>query len=284
MTFDPIEFLERAVQIPSHDGVSEIRDFVKREVSSQGVAVEVDDAGNTIASRGTGRPHVVLNTHLDTVSPFIPFTRDGAVIRGRGSCDAKGPLAALLGAFFEVEPTGRVTVALTPDEETDSFGASQLEIAPDAFVVGEPTGLDICNAARGRFEVIVDLGGENAHAAEPETGVNAISAVKDVLAAAESYDTNHGPGTHETLGAPSVTPTVIRGGDAANQVPDECRIVFDRRSVPPESEADFRESFGEYVRDHVTPEVTVTVSFTDRAAPFLGAFETPADDPIVRSF
>jgi acetylornithine deacetylase len=239
-----------------------------------------------LATRGTGDPHVVLNTHVDTVPPHVAFERDGDVVRGRGSCDAKGPLAALLSAFLAVDPAGgRVTIAVTPDEETLSTGAAALDLDPDYCVVGEPTGLDVCNAAKGRFQGTITLAGENAHAADPEAGANAVGALKGVLRAVDTFDErDDAPSGHDALGAATLTPTTVSGGSATNQVPAGCELVVDRRSVPPETAEGFRASLAAHLRDHVPDAVGVEFALTDRESPFLAAFSTPADDPLVTTF
>ena len=280
--FDPIDFLERAVRTPSHEAVDAMRDLLVEELADHGVEAAVDGAGNVVAERGSGPPHVVLNTHLDTVGPHVAFERDGDRVRGRGACDAKGPLAALLAAFLDVDGP-RLTLAVTPDEETHSTGAAALDLVADGYVVGEPTGLDVCNAARGRFEAVVRLSGVNAHAAEAATGVNAVAAAGPALEAIASYDEAHGPPAHGSLGAPLLTPTVVRGGDATNQVPADCAITVDRRSVPPETAEAFRSGLEAHVRAAVADAVGVEVSLVDRPSPFLEAFETPADAPLVRA-
>ncbi len=281
--FDPIEFLERAVQTPSHESVGEMRALLTETLESNGVEATVDDAGNVLAERvGTeDGPHVVLNTHIDTVPPHVPFSREGDRILGRGSCDAKGPLSALLAAFFAIEPErGRVTLAITPDEETDSAGASALNLAGDAVIVGEPTGLDACNAARGRFQATVTLRGANAHAANPEEGVNAIAGLAPVLSALETFDSETG---HPELGSPTLTPTTVEGGTATNQIPADCSFVVDRRSVPPEGAEEFRRSLENHLQEAAPAEVEVIVSMAERDTPFLEAFETPADSTLVRT-
>lgn len=284
-SFDPLEFHARAVRTPSHDGVTAMRALLVETLEDLGLDPSVDDAGNVLASRGSGDPHVVLNTHIDTVPPAIPTTVDDAIVRGRGACDAKGPLAAMLDAFVGVEPrTGRVSVAITPDEETDSTGAAALtdRLSADAYIVGEPTGLDVCHAARGRFQATITVHGESAHAAEAASGTNAVDAAAEVLVALRTFDDRHGPGSNETLGAPSLVPTGVRGGEAPNQVPPSCEIVVDRRSVPPETAAGFRASLAEYLATVVSADVSVSVELADRRTPFLEAFETSTDDPLVK--
>ena len=285
--FDPLAFHERAVRTPSHEDVDAMRGLLCETLREHGQTPEVDDAGNVLASRGSGHPHVVLNTHIDTVPPHAPYARDGDVVRGRGACDAKGPLAALVAAFLAVEPEdGRVTLAVTPDEETDSAGAAALDLDADACVVGEPTDLAACTSARGRFQATVELAGEAAHAADPETGANAVTAAEQALDAIRSFDAARGPDPHPSLGPPTLTPTQIEGGEATNRVPAACRIVVDRRTVPPETQDGFFAAFEEHVRERVRDgvgqdSVDVTVRPAERETPFLGAFSTPDDADVV---
>src|SRR6056297_1417609 len=279
--FDPISFLEDAVRTPSHEEVGPMRELLVETLAEHGHDPAVDDAGNVLVTRGAGRPHVVLNTHVDTVPPHVPFERDGDVIRGRGSCDAKGPLAALLAAFLAVDPAaGRMTLAVTPDEETLSTGADALALDADAVVVGEPTGLDVCNAAKGRFQATVSLSGANAHAASPEEGVNAVRALAPVLDALDSFDDDE---PHPALGPATLTPTTVEGGTATNQVPASASFVVDRRSVPPEGAEEFRTRLVAHLRAAAPDDVGVSVDLTDRDTPFLGPFETDADDPLVEA-
>ncbi|MFC4358720.1 M20/M25/M40 family metallo-hydrolase [Halobium salinum] len=313
--FDPVSFLNDAVPVASDEDVAEMRELLvdTLERHSDDAALDadvaVDDAGNVVASRGaalddlggpgdpdTAGSHVVLNTHVDTVTPHVAHEYDGdaGVIRGRGSCDAKGPLAALLTGFLSVDPgDDRVTLAVTPDEETLSTGAHALVTDPDgplsglgdrdgdAVLVGEPTGLDVCTAAKGRFEGTVHLSGVNAHAAEAESGANAVAALEGVLAAVREFDAERDP--HPELGPASLTPTVVSGGDATNQVPADCALTLDRRSVPPETADGFRESLLVALRDAAPEEVGVDFAFTERDTPFLEAFATDRDAPVVRA-
>ena len=291
MAFDPVEFLERAVDVPSHEGVGPVRDLLVSTLEEEGVSPTVDAAGNVLASRGDGDGHVVLNTHVDTVPPHVPFERDGDVIRGRGACDAKGPLSAFVAAFLDAEPTdGRLTLAITPDEETVQTGAAHLrESLPDedgpidAFVVGEPTGLDVCTAARGQFEGTVTITGSAAHAASPAEGRNAIRAAAPVLEAMDTFDAEAGTPAHDLLGEPTLTPTTIEGGEAPNQVPAECRIGFDRRSVPPEESGDVPAALEAHLRGALPEGFDLAVELVPRETPQLEAFETDPDAPVVRA-
>ena len=292
---DPLDFLERAVRTPSHEDIAPMCDLLCETLREDGIEPTVDDAGVVATREASGDAadglHVVLNTHLDTVSPHVPAERDGDLLHGRGACDAKGPLAAMLAAFCGCKPDqGRLTLAATPDEETYSTGAAalvpSLDLDPergDWVIVGEPTGLDVCNAAKGRFEGHVTITGERAHAAEPHTGRNAITMAGRVLDALAGFDDRpDGLAAHPDLGAPTLTPTVVAGGDATNQVPAECEIVLDRRSVPPETAAGFASALNEYLGDRVPSPDAVSFALTERETPFLEAFETPADERVVR--
>lgn len=282
-SFDLVDFHAHAVQTPSHADVSEMRDMLFVTLDVEGEDPVVDDWGNVLATKGAGSPHVVLNTHLDTVPPPLPYERDGDRVYGRGANDAKGPLAALLAAFLAVDPDeGRVTLAITPDEETDSVGAHNLAFEdPDCFIVGEPTDLDATTAARGRFQGEIRVEGVGAHAANPDAGENAVAALEPVLAAIRTFDDEHGPAAHPDLGPPTLTPTVVHGGGAANRIPDEAVITFDRRSVPPEGQDEFFDALQSHLETAVPDAISVTVVPAERETPFLEAWETPADSAVV---
>ena len=297
--FDPLSFLETAVQTPSHESVGEMRELVVDTLDRFGIDSEVVAGGCVVAEKGSpapdAGPHLVLNTHLDTVTPHVPFERgtaaDGTdVVRGRGACDAKGPLAALLSGFIARAPErGRLTLALTPDEEALSLGAAALtgrspdtedRLGGDLFLVGEPTGLDACTAAKGRFQGTVELSGVTAHAAE-FAGSNAVAAAEGALAAIRTFDDD--TAEHPQLGPPKLTPTVIDGGDATNQIPADCSITVDRRSVPPETAEAFRSSLADAVRAATPEAVGADVALTDRDSPFFEAFSTDPSHEFVET-
>jgi acetylornithine deacetylase len=336
-SFDPIEFLVEAVACPSNDGVEKMRQLLVATLENHNIDAHVDSAGNTIATRGNKRDiaeptransnnsesalgtHLVLNTHIDTVSPHIPLNRDQSQshqsppktdtgtdttlhsdtsiaadvstedmtesdrIYGRGACDAKGPLAAMLTAFLSAHlpANATLTLAVTPDEEVLSTGAAALDLDADMYIVGEPTGLDVCTAAKGRFQGTLTLTGTAAHAAAPTTGVNAIAAVEDALKAIRTYDAGRPNATHPQLGRPTLTPTTIDGGTATNQVPATCRVVLDRRSVPPETADAFREKLTTAVMTAVSEEIGINFTLTDRPTPFLEAFATDPNHELV---
>ena len=291
MGFDPVSFLETAVETPSHGTVEPMRALLCDHLAAHGVEPTIHDGGSVLASKGdSSGPHVVLNTHLDTVAPHVPAEREGDVLHGRGSCDAKGPLAAMLAAFLDCEPDGTLTLAVTPDEERRSHGAAALVPAldldgerGDAVVVGEPTGLDVCTAGKGRFEGTVRVEGESAHAAEPHTGTNAITGAAAAIEAIDEFgERSDALSVHPDLGAPTLTPTIVEGGAATNQVPAGCEIVVDRRSVPPETATGFERDLDDYLRERL--DSSVSFALTERETPFLEALETPDDSGVVEAF
>jgi acetylornithine deacetylase/succinyl-diaminopimelate desuccinylase len=310
-TFDLADFHRRAVETDSTESVDEMRTVLLDTLDAADVAASVDDLGNVVATRGaadheaaaSADTHLVLNTHIDTVPPHVPYERrtgrpgdeavdgsedagEGDVVCGRGACDAKGPLAALLEAFLTVDPSdGAVTLAVSIDEETTQTGGAHLAetVDADGYIVGEPTGLDVCTAARGQFEGTVTIRGSAAHAASPEEGRNAIRAAAPVLEAMDGFDDAAGTSAHDLLGEPTLTATTIRGGEAPNQVPAECRIGFDRRSVPPEASDEVPAALEAHLGAALPEGFELSVELTPREVPQLEAFETDAEAPVVRA-
>ncbi|MFP4175524.1 MAG: M20/M25/M40 family metallo-hydrolase, partial [Halobacteriales archaeon] len=209
MNVDPVGFLEDTVPIESHENVEGMRDYLLENVSG----ARKHASGCVVAERGEGDGTVVLNTHMDTVAPHIAYERDGDVVRGRGACDAKGPLASMVAAYEGFDADVRtVRLVVSPDEETLSRGLhSYLRdeggVDIDFAVVGEPTSLDICTAAKGRFEATVEFVGESAHAASGD-GTSAVSCAADATRRLESVEPSH----DELLGESRLTVTRVEGG------------------------------------------------------------------------
>lgn len=278
--FDELEFLRDGVKIDTSESVEEIREFIVKTLSDHGVNAEVDDAGNLIASKGSGRPHLVLHSHMDTVEPNLEFEETEEEIRGRGACDAKASVAVFLKALTEADSKiGRLTVSLTPDEETESRKVADLGLDPDAVIVGEPTDLDICNSSKGRFEVQIEIEGETAHAANPEKGVNAVRTASKIINVLDDFDSGEGD---DELGSPTMTPTVISGGESSNVVPETCRVRIDRRSVPGEKMEEFIERLSFFV-ENLDIEGDIEIRRGANNSPLLGAFRTPRDEKLVES-
>ncbi|HUU09719.1 MAG TPA: M20 family metallopeptidase [Phycisphaerae bacterium] len=199
---------------------------------------------------------LLLEAHADTVpvegmtvAPFEPVVRQGRLY-GRGSCDCKGPMAAMLLAIRTVlDERGRPPVTLwfvsTADEELAAAGARRLMadgFRADAAVVAEPTDLDLVYAHKGAYRCRIVTRGRAAHSSDPSMGTSAIRGMARVVEAVEGPLARELAGTvHPVLGPATVSVGVIRGGTQANVVPDRCEIEVDRRTLPgegPEAVAD----------------------------------------------
>jgi acetylornithine deacetylase len=176
-----------------------------------------------------GRPDVVLSTHMDTVPAFIPATEDEEWIYGRGSCDAKGILAAEIIAALGLKASGVDNFALLflVGEEILSDGARKAnESAPDTkFIInGEPTDNKLAVGTKGILRVDIKTTGKAAHSAYPELGDSAILKLLDILEDVRRIPLAKDP----VMGPATVNIGVIEGGKAINVIPDSAsaQILF----------------------------------------------------------
>ena len=198
------------------------------------------------------RPSLMLEAHSDTVEvadmsipPFEPRIAGGRMY-GRGSCDDKGPMAAmLLGLRAVLDEDGGlpsdVYFVSTCNEELGASGARGLMaegFRADAALVAEPTGLEIVDTHKGVARWRIRTHGVAAHSSAPERGVNAISAMARLI------ERINGPlaaslakKRHPRLGSPTICVGTIRGGTQVNVVPALCEIELDRRLLPDETAA-----------------------------------------------
>ncbi len=169
---DEADLLEAMVAIPSPSGhEAPLVSYLLGVLPRFGYRTSVDTVGNLIASRGTGVPHVMYLGHVDTVPGEIPVLRSGQHLQGRGSVDAKGPLAAaLVGGSSIPEDGGTFTVVGAVGEEADSRGAMHLLRSgpPDYLMVGEPGGWErITLGYRGLIRLRYSVEVEPAHGSAP---------------------------------------------------------------------------------------------------------------------
>jgi acetylornithine deacetylase len=186
----------------------------------------VGDRFNVYATREEQpNPAVVFSTHMDTVPPFIPSSEDAGRIYGRGSCDAKGIIAAQIAAAERLRRDGaHVGLLFVVGEERDSLGAQvaneyaakQLGARVRFLINGEPTENRIALASKGTLRVEVTATGKMAHSAYPELGDSAIDklipALTRLRAMALPTDPEVGPCT--------LNIGLIEGGRAPNVIPD----------------------------------------------------------------
>jgi LysW-gamma-L-lysine carboxypeptidase len=142
-----IELLHGLVAIPSvNPGEREAVTWLCDRMTRRGFVAHVDGAGNAVGTVGDGSIHIVLLGHIDTVPGQFPVHIAGDLLYGRGSVDAKGPLATFVAATSRAHKQGlldglRVTVIGGIGEEAHSPGARYLAEtmpAPDACIIGEP--------------------------------------------------------------------------------------------------------------------------------------------------
>jgi len=167
-----------------------------------------------------GQPAIVLSTHMDTVPPFIPSSEDDARIYGRGSCDAKGIIAAQIVAAEKLHTEGvHVGLLFLVGEERDSLGAkvaNQHSIGARFLINGEPTDNKLAIATKGALRVELTARGKMAHSAYPELGESAIDKLVEAL---HRLDQMKLPENHEA-GACTKNVGVIQGGRAPNVIAD----------------------------------------------------------------
>jgi acetylornithine deacetylase len=169
-----------------------------------------------------GTPIVTLSTHMDTVPPFIPSRDDGSQIWGRGACDTKGIIAAMLKAAEHLLSAGKRNFGLlfVVGEERNSAGALAAANTPRGskyLINGEPTENQLALGSKGalRFEIVAT--GRMAHSAYPELGESAIEKLLNALARIRSMPLP----VDNTLGPSTLNIGILRGGRAPNVIADE---------------------------------------------------------------
>lgn len=196
-----------------------LRDYLAGEgyeVSTQEVSA---DRFNVLAK--TGDPLVTFSSHIDTVPPYIPPREDNDNIYGRGSCDAKGVVAAQIFAARKLRAEGLRDFGMlfVVGEEDGSDGAQKANQLPNRncyLINGEPTEGHQALAGKGALRVILQTSGRTAHAAYPELGESAIEKLLDVLADIRKAELP----TDAVLGTTTYNIGTISGGRKANVVPD----------------------------------------------------------------
>src|SRR3954468_1860101 len=246
--------------VPGAAGEGGIVDVLATRLAARGFEVEVVEAARgprrpsllAVARGAGGGRSVVLNGHLDTVGvagmaePFVGRVegdRNTGRLLGRGACDMKGGVAAMVAAAEAVAARGTagdVVLALVADEEHASSGTVAVidRLAPrlpDACLVGEPTSLDLAVAHRGYAVVEVTLSGRAGHSSQPELGVNAVTHLGRLLAAVEARDgALRAAPAHPLAGTGSLLATAASGGSSPFVLAQSARAVIERRTVPGE--------------------------------------------------
>jgi acetylornithine deacetylase len=233
---DLFTFTRQLIDIPSLTGDERaVADFLATHLASLGFKVErqeiAADRFNVIATTGEA-PRIVFSTHLDTVPPFIASSEDAEYIYGRGSCDAKGIIAAQIFAAEQLRRNGLNTIGLlfTVDEELSSLGAQAANKHPLArecryLINGEPTDNRLAVGTKGSLRLIITTEGRAAHSAYPEAGDSAIEKLLDVLQHIRAIDWP----SDDFFGETTCNVGVLDGGTRPNVIPDHARAELQIR-------------------------------------------------------
>jgi acetylornithine deacetylase len=179
-----------------------------------------------------GEPVVTLSTHMDTVPPFFPSREDDEFVWGRGACDAKGAIAAMIGAAETLAGEGARGIGLlfVVGEEINSAGAKAAALSPRGsryLINGEPTESKLALGAKGALRYEIRAAGKMAHSGYPELGESAIDKLLDVLETVRRIPLPRDP----VLGPGTINIGRIAGGRAPNVVADEARAEIFVRLV-----------------------------------------------------
>jgi acetylornithine deacetylase len=240
---NPFELTRQLMSIPSVTGnETEIAEFLSSHMASLGYRIERQpvsgDRFNLFAFAGLGR--VMFCTHLDTVPPStIPVREDEDFLYGRGACDTKGIIAAMLEAGDRLRASGITNFGYVflVGEETDSIGAraaNSLKWDSEFVIVGEPTENKLARAQKGTLMVKLEAAGRAAHSGYPEHGVSAIHNLWAILKECESADW----GDDKVFGKGTFNIGTFQGGQAANIVPSHAIASIMIRTVQPRAEVE----------------------------------------------
>jgi acetylornithine deacetylase len=246
MELEPLALARRLIDIASPtEEEHDVAVFLHDELARLGYDVrrqEVTETRfNVFASPG-GRPRVVLSSHIDTVPPWFASSEDEHFVYGRGACDTKGIIAAMIAAGERLRAGGRRDFAFlfVVGEETDSIGAKSAnaafrDLGSEYVLVGEPTESTFARASKGAFTAFVRFDGVAGHSAYPERGDSAISKMVAAIAEINAADW----GSDERLGKATVNVGVVRGGEKPNVIAAsaECEMIFRTVGEPAEVQA-----------------------------------------------
>lgn len=246
LLFDAIRFAKRLIDIPSPtENEFDAAVFLHDELAALGYACrrqEISERRFNLYAAAGGAPRVIINSHIDTVPPWFAAAEDDDFLYGRGACDTKGIIAAMLAAGELLRAGGLNDFAylFVVGEETDSIGAKMANkefagLGSKYVLVGEPTESTFARASKGALTCFVRFDGIAGHSAYPERGDSAINkmvaAIAEINAAAW--------GSHDDLGETTVNVGVVRGGEKPNVIPAEaeCQMIFRTVTKPKEVQA-----------------------------------------------
>ena len=230
------ELTRQLIDIPSVTGDElAVGQFLSNYLEQLGYRVErqevTPDRFNVIATTEV-LPRIVFSTHMDTVPPFIESSEDDEFIYGRGSCDAKGIMAAQIFAAQRLRDEGvnEVGLLFTVDEELGSLGAQAANKHPLAvscrfLINGEPTDSRLATGTKGSVRAVITTEGRAAHSAYPEAGESAIEKLLDILQDIRACEWPE----DSFFGTTTCNIGVISGGTRPNVIADKARAELQIR-------------------------------------------------------
>ncbi|MBK5458525.1 M20 family metallopeptidase [Peribacillus sp. TH27] len=253
-----VRFLQSLIQVNSvnpQGNEKRVAEVIQSYLKSSNLQVELDDLGNDRANLFVTYPNVksddrylVYSGHFDTVptgkvewehDPFSGKLIDNKVF-GRGATDMKSGVGAMVLALECIERAGvqlngKLQFVGTAGEEVDGYGAKkvvekgQIDKAT-ALVVSEPSENELYTSHKGCLWLEIITYGKTAHGSMPDQGINAITAMNELMNRLHTYGFEYSP--HPLLGYPTINIGTIEGGVKTNVVPDQCNLTLDIRTVP----------------------------------------------------
>jgi acetylornithine deacetylase/succinyl-diaminopimelate desuccinylase-like protein len=218
---------------------AQVAEWLESYAYAQGYSVErnyVSEDRWNVFINWDERTEVVFSTHIDVVPPHITSSVKENRIYGRGACDTKGIIAAMLIAGEELHLEGhKPSYLFLVGEEVDSIGAkiaSKSDKTARYVITGEPTNNSLVSGHKGVLGYTVSVSGKAAHSAFPDLGHSAIELLLDIVQDIRVYDW----GTSELLGESTINIGKISGGLAMNVVPDAATVTVLHRVVSSTSE------------------------------------------------
>jgi acetylornithine deacetylase/succinyl-diaminopimelate desuccinylase-like protein len=237
-----------------------------RKLRVDSVIVGSDNRRSVVGEVRTSRATdtLLVASHLDTVpvdhmsiDPFDPQIRDGR-LQGRGSCDTKAGMAALMAALERVLERGTlarnlVLVGEADEESSGSVGVSDVldhlgGAKIDWAIATEPTELRVVNAHKGTAVVRVEAHGRACHSSDPGRGRNAIVALARAIGALEALGAELARRPFPGLGPATLSVGLVGGGQAPNIVPDRAWLLMDRRTLPGDDSQSLQAEIGAALR------------------------------------
>ena len=259
------ELLIRLVQFPSPQTdlleaeprvLALIREVIRPELESAGLTSRIDEMGNLVAlveGSAEGKalllvgyamnaaPSTMENPYSGAVVDGAPYGIDGECVWGRGACEQKGSLVAMLSAMkVAARHTGQLagdvyfvtsTAGETGKHDSLAYVLEHDDVRADWAIIDGPPEIQLGN--KGRVDILVTIRGKQAHSSRPWEAINAIEGAMKALEKLQSLMPYPSASDHPELGRVSLTPTSIESfPKATHTIQNECRITFDRRLLP----------------------------------------------------